>query len=278
MVVVNGPLKSDDIGLFRKIIQEYVDRRLDQILIGQELIPVQKVNALDVIITYPDAEELVAQKVGEFASADYKHITWNDLKGSLDKYMAEVMVSDETIHRQLEQIMVNRNLELAVQSIQVAEDKEIFSELKNSVANTVAATAAWNLDTADIGKDIATALEWIYDNARVGNKDPITIAMPAPVMPHLMRHTISGTDTPLIEYINSSFDVFNIRFLKTYELTNSALVVVNSPATAIHYRFNAPEVEEERVPARGYKFYVTHYFKTFVIPNHNRIVEITGVR
>jgi len=272
-------LKSEDMGLFRKLISTYVLRKADELLVGKQMIPVEDVNALDIIVSYPSASELVAQKVAEYGSADFQAVTWSDIKGSLDKYQVKVRVSDEAIKRRAAEVGVRRSIEAAANGIRRAEDNEIFAELLSYVGDTFATSGAWNGDTPKIGEDIAKAIESIYENTNEDSFRNFVVAIPSPVYPHLIRSVVEGTDTTVLDFMDEKF---GIKLLPTKYLSTDALVVVNSEETAIHYRFTDEEAEEARVPGVGYDYIINAYFKTFVIPDepskNYRIVKITGVK
>ncbi len=268
---------TSNIGAAKTLIREYIDMRIEQLLIGTKLIPTQSVTSRHIQLVYPDLDYYVAEKVEEYGAAPYKNITFKELYDRLDKYQTRVLISDEVKLDQLENVVVRTNLDRAAEAMQIAEDREIFNALTSNVQNSIAATAAWNTNTADIAADISNALEWIYEQRRIGSKDQINIVLPPPVMPHLLRFTIGNTNTPLIEYIRDNYDVFNIKFVKSYEVGNNALVVVNSNRVGIHYRIGSVEVEHERIPATGDSYIITNRFKTVVFPDNKQIVEITGI-
>ena len=275
---VFSAISTDDIGKIKKLIQEYVDMKIEQLLIGTDVLPTQSVTSRHLQILYPDLEYPVAVKVEEYGAAPYKSIGFKELYDRLDKYQYRLLISDEVKIDQMENIVVRTNLDRAAEALAIAEDREIFNAIKANVQHTVSATAAWNSDNADIAKDISNALEWIYEQRRIGSKDPISIIMPPEIMPHLMRFTVGNTNTPLIEYIQDNYDVFNIRFMKSYEVGSDVLVVVNSNKVGVHYRMGSIEVEHKREPAVGDEYILTGRWKTIIFPDNRMIVKITGVK
>lgn len=275
---LSGAISTDDIGAVKKLIQAYVDMKIEQLYVGKEILPVQEVNGRHLQIVYPDLDYYVADKVTEYGKAPYKHITFKEIRDMLDKYQTAVLISDEVKLDQLENIVVRTNLDRAAEAMALAEDKEIFDAIKANVQQTFAATAAWNSDTADIAKDISVALEWIYDQRRIGSRDPVSIIMPPAIMPHLMRFTVGNTNTPLIEYIQDNYDVFNIKFLKSYEVGTDCYVVVNTNRVGTHYRLGNIEVEHEREAAVGDRYILTGRWKTVIFPDNQMIVKISGVK
>lgn len=284
--MVLGISTSDEALKIGYAIQEAIFRKADEMLVGKNAVPIERVNNIDVRLAIPTVPSLEAQKVAEGAVADLQAVTWFLVNTSMDKYQCRVLLTDEALVRGLQVNQLQVSIDAAAKGLAIAKDKEIFNALLAGAGLTKAASTAWSSSTADPESDIASAIDLIMTNSTITDADLKNVALfaPASLMGHLKKRVnVANMFLPLEQAIKEEFGI-NVYF--TRNLSDVALVVVKSNETAVHFEYagkDVPTVEQDRIPGVGTQYVITQYFKTAVIPDSevsttsSRICKITGV-
>jgi len=284
--MVVGITVTDDAMRKASIIQKAIFKKAEELLVGKNAVPIQRVNNIDIRLALPKATYLQAQEVAEGARADMQTVEWFNTNISMSKYQAHVLVTNEAIARGLIANQLKINIDAAAKGLQIAKDQEIFTSLLNGAGQTVAVTTKWNATGATPEDDIASAIQKIADNTVITDADLKNMALfvPAGLMGFMKKRVeVENIRVPLERAIA---DEFGIKIFYTRHLTTDALLIVKSNETAIHFEYNGsdvPTVEEERVAGVGTRYLITQYFKTVVIPDSDtvstssRICKLTNV-
>jgi len=273
----------------RKIsaIQQAIFKKAEELLVGKNAVPIQRIKSLDIRLAIPKAAYLEAKKVAEGAVADVETIEWFQANFSMEKYQCHVRVTDEAIARNALANQLRLSIDSAAKGLQIAKDKEIFDTLLAGAGQSVAAAAAWNATGATPEDDIAAAIQDITENTVITDADlkNMNLFVPAGLMGYLKKRVeIANMQVPLERALQEEF---GINIFYTRNLTSDALLIVKSNETAIHFEYNGTDIkttEEVRVPGVGTDYIITQYFKTIVIPDDesvttsSRICKITGVK
>lgn len=268
-------------------LQQAIFRRAEELLVGKNAVPIQRIKNLDIRLAIPKAAYIEAKKAAEGATVDYETLEWFHANFSMEKYQCRIRVTDEAVARNTLANQLRLGIDAAAKGLQIAKDKEIFNSLVSGAGQSVAAAAAWNSDTAKPEDDIAEAIQKITDNTVITDADlkNMNLFVPAGLMGFLKKRVeIANMQVPMEQALREEF---GIGIFYTRHLSDVALLVVKSNETAIHFEYAGADVkttEQTRVPGVGTDYIITQYFKTVVIPDEegkttsSRICKITGVK
>lgn len=268
-------------------LQKAIFKKAEEMLVGKNAVPIQRIKNIDVRLAIPKATYLEAKKVAEGAVADVQSLEWFHSNVSMEKYQCHVRVTDEAVARNTLANQLRLSIDAAAKGLQIAKDKEIFTTLSAGAGQTVAASAAWDASGATPEDDIAKAIDKIVSNTYISDTDlkNMNLFVPASLMGFLKKRVeIANMQVPLERAIQEEY---GITIYYTRQLTSDALLVVKSNETAIHFEYNGADIqttEQVRIPGVGIDYIITQYFKTVVIPDSegsttsSRICKITGVK
>ena len=273
----------------RKIsaIQKAIFKKAEELLVGKNAVPIQRIKSLDIRLAIPKAQYIEAKKAAEGATVDAESIEWFHANFSMEKYQCRVRVTDEAIARNSLANQLRLSIDAAAKGLQLAKDKEIFETLLAGAGQTVAAATAWNETGATPEDDISKAIQAITENTVITDADlkNLMLFVPAGLMGYLKKRVeIENMHVSLERLLQ---DEFGVRIFYTRQLTTDALLLIKSNETAIHFEYNGTDIkttEQVRIPGVGTDYLITQYFKTVVIPDDettptsSRICKITGVK
>lgn len=268
------------------LIQKAISRQAEQMLVGKNAVPIQRVKSLDIRLAIPTATYLEAAEVAEGARADFQALEWYNTDVSMKKYQTVVRITHEAVARKLLVNQLQMSINAAANGLQIAKDKEIFDTLSAGAGQEVTVSTAWNDSGAAPEDDIAKAIGKIANNTVITDQDlkNMNLFVPAALMGDLKKRVeVENMRVPLERAIQ---DEYGIKIYYTRQLSTDALLVVKSQETAIHFEYNGtdvPTVEEAPIPGIGKEIILTYFFKTVVVPDsegestNNRICKLTGV-
>jgi len=283
---------TDDVIIRREIVRKIVEKASDLLSVGVNIIPVVQFDNLDIQWEVP-GEISGSYPVAPGASPGAAGaVTWsNKVQLSLQKYMCEVIIYDESVIRGLNDLQTRWSLRRAAEDKAKKKDYNILSALHSGAGQTVAATATWDNANATPETDITEAIGKILDNSNISENEiqNIHVVVPTKVWSVLLKlQSIHNIQQTLRDYFEKSY---GIRFWpsRSTAIGNDALVVVKSEQTAVHgvlrpAKIPGGAVEEVRLQGIGRKYVITDYFNTVVIPDtaggstSSRICKITGVK
>jgi len=280
---------TSDIDIIKaEVLRDVVYKRAEELLVGKNAIPVRGIRSLDIKLSVPTATYLEPDKVAEGSLADVKELTWMDITGSLEKYQGVVRITDESIIRQLDDVQMQKSVDAVARGLAIKKDEEIFNAITSSAGQLVNATATWDDANADPVGDIASALEKILENTVLTTEDFNNIGLFVPVGGYANLTRLAEINNITQSYVDYIRNAFGIKIYPTRQLSTDAYMVVNSDETGVHYQYEGnsqqlPTVEMVREEGVGWKYLITQFFKTIIIPDTSggsttsMICKIAGV-
>lgn len=274
--------------LDRDVMRDYIYKRADEMLVGTQAVEIRPIDDIAVRMDLPTETKIDPENVAEGAVADETKLNFFQVNALLDKWQQHVLITDETKVRQgVGQEQVALTLDRYAKGLAYKKDYEIFSELDTYAGQTETATDTWDAGSgADIPGDVADAYGKLLKNTTISEAEipDVKLFYPVALFGRLANNSDMGNLTVTLK--NWIETEFNLTLFPTRMLTTTALLVLKSPETAIHYVYDGtdvPTTETYREPGKGDGTIVTQYYKTKVVPNsssdstNNRIVKITGV-
>jgi hypothetical protein len=187
---------------------------------------------------------------------------------------------------------MNRQQMAIIQARADLIDNHILTKLVGGAGQTQPANAVWGASGDDPEDDILSAMDKIFETARVSGNEPMALILPATCRAQMMNTRLyTNLLQSLQERLNSmvTLDVYYTRdFGASGALGSDALLLVKGAQTAEFFTYNGDgfqETELTRIEGVGYSWLLTSYMGT-VIHEHqdgassgtnNRICKITGV-
>lgn len=280
---------TSDKGILKpELIKELVYLQAETVMTGQKAIPFKSMNGLELKMAMPKVTSFTPEEIAEGALSSYDMLEWFTTTNVMRKYQTRVMITDEAKARQQGDIQLRTSIEAAANGFALARDLDIFTTLAAGYGNTAAAHAHWHdPDSATIHTDIATAINTMLTNSYMTEQDlqNINVFYPLGLFGFLAMPLGDGY-MPGMTIRKFIEEQYMVTFVPTRQLTNTALLVVNSPQTAQHITYNGTDIptsEFQRLPGVGDQYILTYYYKTFVMPEaengttNTRIYKLTGL-
>lgn len=280
-------VSTDDDTLYADILRTIVLGMADEMLDFNEALTTVSTPGLDYRLTVAEQDSIDPQEISEGGAADFRKTSWFDVTGSLKKYQTPIMITDESKARMQGDIQLSYTVEVAAQGLAEAKNSNIASALSTGAGGSFAAVSTWDDQVAaDTAQDIATAIGTILTNTNIPTSaiPNIKIFYPVGLYGFLSKPMqIGEMQDSIRKWVR---DEFAISFIPTRYLTTTALCVVKSDKSALHYVHDGssiPYVETERELGVGQKYMFTELFNTAIIPTvesgttNNYICKITGV-
>lgn len=270
-----------------EVMRDVIWGLADTMLEFKEAVVTREMSPLEYRITRKEGTRIEPQRIAEGARADFKKITWFDVRGSLEKWQTPILMTDEASARQLGTLQLSMSLRDAAEGLAFQKDANIAASLTAAAGNTNAAAATWDdRAAADAADDIAVAIGEIIGGTTLPASAVAQIKLfyPSTLIGHLAKPIQVGEIQESIRRWTQQENL--VTLFPTRQLTDSALCVVQDERNAIHMNHDGSEIpgfEEWREPGVGYGYLITQYFDTIVLPEteggstNNYICEITGV-
>lgn len=279
---------SDKDILKKEILRQMIEVRAEELMVGKELVPIDMMDALELKMALPKVTRFDPEQIAEGALANYQMLEWFETVQVMKKEQTRIMVTDEAKARMQANIQTQKSIEAAARGLAWSRDTDIFLTLAAGAASSREAATKWTDDNSDPSMDISMALDEILSGTYLTDADlqNVKVAVPIGLWGYLHRPVATGTMDRML-WQNYIEDTFRVKFLFTRQLDDEALVVINSPETAMHVVYagsNIPTAESGRLRGVGDEYVFTHYFKTFIMPEseggstNHRIFKITNIK
>lgn len=277
---------TDDI-LKAEVIRDVIWGLADDMLEFKEAVVLKEMTPLEYHFTLKEGTKIDPQQIAEGSRADFRKISWFDVRGSLEKWQTPILMTDEAKARQLNNLQLSMSITDAAEGLAFQKDADIAAALTAAAGNTNAATDGWNVAaTADPAQDIAVAIGDIISSTTLPASAiaQIKLFYPAALLGHVAKPIQVGEIQESIRNWTNRENLVSL--YPTRQLTTDALCVVQSERNAIHMAHDGstiPGYEEWREPGVGTGYLITQYFDTIVLPSvkggstNNYICEITDV-
>lgn len=278
---------SDKDILKRELLRRVVYERAEELMVFKDAIPMETMDALELKMTMPKVTRFDPEDIAEGALANYQMLEWFETSQTMKKQQVRLLITDEAKARMQGDIQMRKSIDAAANGLAWAKDTDIVTVLGAGAAHSNAATAHWHAASgADVALDIATGIDTILNDTYLTERDVqnINVFYPMEMYGYLKRP--NGTSTPNQTMVGYVQDQFSVKFIGTRQLSTTALMVINSPETAMHITYSGaaiPTAEEQRLPGVGNQYILTQYYKTFIMPEaedgttNHRVYKITGV-
>ena len=280
-------VSTDDHTLYAEILQKLIMGMADEMLDFGEALTTISTPGLDYRLTVAEQTAIAPQEISEGGQADFRKTSWFDVYGSLKKFQTPIMITDESKARLQGDIQLSYTVQTAAQGLADAKDNNIKNALQGAASNSFSAVSTWDDQVAaDTAQDIASAIGIILSNTTLPTSgiSDIKLFYPTKLFGFLSKPMQVGEIQQSIrKWVK---DEFAISFIPTRKLTTSALCVVKSDMSALHYVHDGSfidYVEYKREEGVGDKYLFTQLYDTAIIPTvnggttNNYITEITGV-
>ena len=282
-----GETTTDEV-VRQVVIREVIYKQADLLSVGTKIIPVKDFEGLDIKFSYP-ALLTAEYPVPEGGSAEIRSVDFVDFTMSLEKAEVKFGITHEAQLRQIDNYQVDFSKRRAAEALAASKDTEILTKLMNGAGNTVAAVDTWDGANADPATDVAKAIGAILDNSTMMATDikQISVVVPTSKWAYISKPLqINAMKTTVSDWLKSTFGLQILPSRRISDVSaNTALVVVNSPMTAVHgvLRTNKIPLAEAHPMDWGTMWIVRQYFKTTVVPDSSSvstsswIAKITGL-
>lgn len=280
-------ISTDEDTLYAELLQKIILGMADEMLDFKEALTTVSTPRLDYRLTVAEQTALAPQEISEGGAADFQKTSWFDVTGSLRKYQTPIMITDESKARMQGDIQLQYTVRTAAQGLAEAKDSNIRTALATAAGNSFAAVSTWDDQVAaDTAQDIAVAIQNILEDTNLPTSGiaDIKLFYPVGLFGFLSKPMQVGEIQQSIrKWVK---DEFAISFIPTRQLTTTAMCVVKSDMSALHYIHDGssiPYVENAREIGVGEKYLFTELFDTAIIPTvsggttNKYICTITGV-
>lgn len=296
MVYKFGVRTSDKDALKRDVIRKVLYTEAESMLEFGSAVNMQGIDQLEFGLTLPKIERLDPQEIEEGALGEFQKVDWFNVQTTMKKYQTRLMTTDEAKVRQQHEIQMQYSMTAVARGLAWAKDTEIKDSLIAASGKDISAGGKWDdPSAADIPGDIAEAIEYVLSNTYMTLADiqGAYLYYPAPIWAY-MNQPANPSGITTTKYITNgmspvewSQQKYGVTFIPTRQLSDEALLVYKTPETAMHLVYTGsqiPTVEEAREYGVGDMYYVTQYYRTYVLPNsasdlskNNRIIRITNI-
>jgi len=273
----------------KDVMREVLYIEADTMMNAQNGLVIRPTPVLDIRMLLPKTTRIDPTQISEGALAPQSTLEFRNVDTSLEKYQTRLPITYEVKARQLGKEQVRGMLKASARGLAYSKDTEAFTEIAAGAdaGGAVTATDAWDeTSSADIPDDIATGVQNIVDGTNITEEEikDIVCFYPMKMKGFLLKNGDLGQmDMSIQSWIENNL---GIKMYPTRQLSKTAIMMVKSEETAIHWVYNGedvPTAEERKVEGVGDEYIFTQYYKTKVIPDTDggtttgRIITITGV-
>lgn len=270
-----------------EVVQRMLYKKAETLMNFSDAVTMTPINSLEFQITLPGMEFFEVEEITEGALADFQKINWFKVETTMKKYQTRVRITDEAKVRNQIDIEMTQSNKMSSKGLARAKDVEIATALETAKGGTTAAPKKWTSNDADIIDDIGTVISKIFDTTYVTDQDVGNILMyyPAKLWPRLMKPTeVANIQSSVGSWVSDNYKIIP---KQTRLYTDKCMFVMQSEETAMHLTYSGNQIplsEPTRIPGVGNDYFVTQYYRTFVLPNseddkthNNRIQMLTNV-
>jgi len=279
-----GEVTTDDI-IRADIAKELMWKRTSLISVGEKVIPVRNTTNLEHKVYWTDIEKIE----GEFpvpenaAAARAQPATWNEIDVRLEMAEYRWLITYWARARQWQNSQVDAMIRGGSEFFRRCVDKQILDALyagAGATPVTVPSGEEWDSGAAaaDPEGDIIQAFNNIVAESNLDiatEMATVCLIYPAKVDATLRGLKMIGNiQQSLMQYFKTAygFQFFPTRYYSetgTEGLQDDALMVVNSPETAIHFKYTggAIPLSRQKEHDRGIEYVTRQIFGTVVIPS-----------
>jgi len=283
-----GPFGSGD-AVLEQTLRDFIQLQSNTIAIGTDLVGVRSVG-WTTFKWYTGVEGTFSYPLDDNAVVDPTKVGTASYTVVLNKGQGRCVFLDSVHLRGESWENLDRQQLAIIRNRADTIDNHILGVLLAGAGQTVTIGAGNEWDTAneDAEGDILTAMDSLFENAKVSGNESLALVVPAKHRSVLLNTTLYGNVVQSLQDHLAGIANMSVFYTRDSAFTDSALLLIPGAETAEYFEYNGPgfmETELTRLPGVGFDWLLTSYFGT-VIHEHqdgatagttNRIIKISNV-
>tara|TARA_X000001382_G_scaffold128299_2_gene117691 strand:+ start:9968 stop:10888 length:921 start_codon:yes stop_codon:yes gene_type:complete len=285
-----GPFSSGD-AVLEQTLRDFIELQSTTIAVGTQVVGVRSVGWLE-FTWYSGAEGTFSYPLDDNSVTDPTKVGTANYGVTLKKGQGRCVFLDSTLLRGESFENLDRQQMAIVRNRATVIDNLIISALIAGAGQSVAVAAGseWDSAGADAEGNILSAMDKIFENARVSGNEPLALIVPAKHRNVLLQTTLYGNVVQSLQEHLRGMGNITVYYSRDSGLADTCLLLVPGGETAEFFTYNGDgfmETELTRIPGVGYDWMLTGYMGT-VIHEHqdtqtagdgknDRICKITNI-
>ena len=287
-----GPFSTGD-AVIEQTLRDFIQLQSTTIAVGTKVVGVRSVPWMD-FKWYTGVNGSFSYPLDDNAVVDPTKIGTENYSTKLFKGQGRVTFLDSVRLRGESWENIDRQQLGVIRARADKIDATILSALAAGAGLTLAASAAFGSAGADEEGDLLSAMDKIFEHARVSGDEPLALILPASKRSAMLNTQLFGNVVESLSDHMGRIANLTVYYSRDSSVASDALLLIPGSETAEFFQYNGEgfmETELTRLPGVGYDWLLTSFMGTVVHEHqdeaddgtaqvagkNSRILKITGV-
>ena len=287
-----GPFSTGD-AVIEQTLRDFIQLQSTTIAVGTKVVGVRSVPWMD-FKWYTGVNGSFSFPLDDNAIVDPTKVGTANYTAKLEKGQGRVTFLDSVRLRGESWENIDRQQLGIIRARADKIDATILAALAAGAGLTLAASAAFGSAGADEEGDLLSAMDKIFEHARVSGDEPMALILPASKRSAMLNTQLFGNVVESLADHMGRIANLTVYYSRDSSVASDALLLIPGAETAEFFQYNGEgfmETELTRLPGVGYDWLLTSFMGTVVHEHqdeaddgtaqvagkNSRILKITGV-